>query len=137
MLFRSKRLADELLDRGYRLAGGGTDTHLLVMDFRRSDHTGRQVAEALARAGIIGNFNMVPGDHRKPTVTSGVRLGTPALTSMGMKEPEMETIAGWIDMVCRNIDDLDEVAPRIAAEVAELCSQFPIPAIRGQLRPGS
>ena len=125
-----KRLADELLDRGYRLAGGGTDTHLLVMDFRRSDHTGRQVAEALARAGIIGNFNMVPGDHRKPTVTSGVRLGTPALTSMGMKEPEMETIAGWIDMVCRNIDDLDEVAPRIAAEVAELCSQFPIPGIR-------
>ncbi|MHC4404312.1 MAG: serine hydroxymethyltransferase, partial [Planctomycetota bacterium] len=90
-----KRLSDELLDRGYRLASGGTDNHLLVMDFRKTEYTGKQVAEALAAAGIIGNFNMVPGDHRKPTVTSGVRLGTPALTSMGMKEPEMELIAGW------------------------------------------
>jgi len=125
-----RRLAEELLDRGYQLGSGGTDTHLLIMDFRQSEYTGKQVAEALARAGIIVNFNMVPGDHRKPTVTSGVRLGTPGVTAMGMKEPEMELIAGWIDMVCRNMDDLDEVAPKVAAEVAELCSRFPIPGIR-------
>jgi glycine hydroxymethyltransferase len=126
----AKRLADELLDRGYQLASGGTDTHLLIMDFRQTDYTGKQIAEALARAGIISNFNMVPGDHRKPTVTSGVRMGTPALTSMGMKEPEMEMVAGWIDMVCRNMDDLDEVAPKVAAEIAEFCSRFAIPGIR-------
>ena len=125
-----KRLAGELLDRGYKLSSGGTDTHLLLIDLRESEYTGKQVAEALARSGIIGNFNMVAGDHRKPTVTSGVRLGTPALTSMGFKEAEMDMVAGWIDMVCRNMDDLDNVAPKVAAEVAELCSQFPIPGIR-------
>ncbi len=87
------------------------------------------MAKALAQAGIIGNFNMVPGDPRKPFVTSGVRLGTPALTSMGMKEPEMDLIAGWIDQVCRHLDDLDETAGRIRAEVADLCARFPIPGI--------
>jgi glycine hydroxymethyltransferase len=127
-----RRLAEELLDRGYQLASGGTDNHLLVMDFRRTPHTGRQVAEALAEAGMISNFNMVPGDHRKPAVTSGVRMGTPALTSMGMKEREMELIAAWIDEVCRNLDDVAATAKRVRAEVAELCSQFPIPGIRSE-----
>ena len=75
-----KRLAEKLLEQGYQLVSGGTDNHLLVMDFRDSDYSGKQVAKALAMAGIIGNFNMVPGDPRKPFVTSGVRLGTPALT---------------------------------------------------------
>lgn len=125
-----KRLAEGLLARGYALAAGGTDTHLLVMDFRKSPHTGKEIARALARAGIIGNFNMVPGDPRKPLVTSGVRLGTPALTSLGMKEPEMDRIAGWIDAVCRNMDRLDTVAPRIRSEVADLCQQFAPPGIR-------
>ncbi|OHB84437.1 MAG: serine hydroxymethyltransferase [Planctomycetes bacterium RBG_16_64_12] len=126
-----KRLAEGLLARGYRLASGGTDNHLLVMDFRKSRYTGKQVAEALAAAGIISNFNMVPGDYRKPAVTSGVRMGTPALTSMGMKEPEMELIAGWIDTVCRSLDDPEAATRQVRAEVAELCSQFPIPGIRG------
>ncbi len=125
-----RRLAEELTDRGYDLASGGTDNHLLVMDFRRTPYTGRQVAEALAAAGMICNFNMVPGDHRKPAVTSGVRMGTPALTSMGMREPEMELIAGWIDTVCRNLDDVEPTAKKIRAEVAELCLRFPIPGIR-------
>ncbi|MCR4415276.1 MAG: serine hydroxymethyltransferase [Thermoguttaceae bacterium] len=124
-----RRLADGLLARGYRLASGGTDNHLLIMDFRDAPYTGKQVAKALATAGIICNFNMVPGDPRKPLVTSGVRMGTPALTSMGMKEPEMDLIAGWIDEVCRHIDRLDEVAGRIRAEIAELCARFPIPGI--------
>jgi glycine hydroxymethyltransferase len=125
-----RRLAEGLLARGHALASGGTDTHLLVMDFRKSDYTGKQVSQALARAGIIGNFNMVPGDHRKPFVTSGVRLGTPALTSMGMKEPEMDRVAGWIDTICRNLANLDAVAPKVRAEIAEFCSQFTPPGLR-------
>ena len=105
-------------------------THLLILDFRSAEFTGKDVAQALARAGIIGNFNMVPGDHRKPFVTSGVRLGTPALTSMGMKEPEMEKVAGWIHEVCQNMDDLDATTTRIRAEIAEFCGHFAIPGIR-------
>jgi glycine hydroxymethyltransferase len=128
-----RRLAEGLLAHGYALASGGTDTHLLVMDFRKSDYTGKQVAQALARAGIIGNFNMVPGDHRKPFVTSGVRLGTPALTSMGMKEPEMDRVAGWIDTVCRNLASLDAVAPKVRAEIAECCARFTPPGLREQV----
>jgi len=126
----ARRLAEGLLERGQQLAGGGTDTHLLLLDFRHCPHTGKDVAKALARAGIIGNFNMVPGDPRKPFVTSGVRLGTPALTSMGMKEPEMDRIAGWIDTVCRNMDSLDSVVPKVRQEVADLCLQFAPPGIR-------
>ena len=122
-----KRLAEGLLSRGYELVSGGTDNHLLVMDFRKSNFSGKQVAKALAQAGIIANFNMVPGDPRKPFVTSGVRMGTPALTSMGMKEPEMDRVAGWIDAVCRSLDtDLDETARRVRAEIAEFCARFPI-----------
>lgn len=126
----AKQLAQSLLARGYQLAGGGTDTHLLILDFRAAEFTGKDVAEALARSGIIGNFNMVPGDHRKPFITSGVRLGTPALTSMGMKEAEMEKVAAWIDEVCRNMGNLDQTAPKVRAEIAEFCGQFAIPGIR-------
>jgi len=126
-----KRLAEALLARGYALASGGTDNHLLVMDFRKSESTGKDVAQALAKAGIIGNFNMVPGDHRKPFVTSGVRLGTPGLTSMGMKEPEMDLIAGFIDQVCQNLGNPEATVAKVRAEVADLCSRFPIPGIRG------
>jgi glycine hydroxymethyltransferase len=124
-----RRLAEGLLSRGYRLVSGGTDNHLLVMDFRESFYSGKQVAQALAHAGIICNFNMVPGDPRKPFVTSGVRMGTPAITSMGMKEPEMDFIAGWIDEVCRHLGDPDEAVGRVRGAVADLCAQFPVPGI--------
>jgi len=127
----ARRLAERLLERGYQLVSGGTDNHLIVLDFRDRPFSGKQVAEALAAAGIICNFNMVPGDPRKPFVTSGVRMGTPALTTMGMKEAEMDLIAKWIDEVCRHLDDLDETAGRIRGEIADLCAQFPIPGIRG------
>ena len=126
----AKALADALMARGYKLAGGGTDTHLLIIDFRTEEFSGKDASEALAKAGIISNFNMVPGDHRSPFVTSGVRLGTPSLTSMGMKEPEMEKVAQWIDRVCRNMAKIDDVAPLVRSEIAELCRQFPIPGIR-------
>ena len=125
----AKALAAALLARGYDLAGGGTDTHLLILDFRKKDFTGKDAAQALAKAGIIANFNMVPGDHRSPFVTSGVRLGTPSLTSMSMKEPEMELVAAWIDRVCQNIENIDDTAPTIRGEIAELCKKFVIPGI--------
>jgi glycine hydroxymethyltransferase len=128
----AKALAEGLLRRGYELVSGGTDNHLLVIDFRKADFTGKDAAQALAKAGIIGNFNMVPGDPRKPFVTSGVRLGTPALTSMGMKEPEMDRVAGWIDTVCRNMANLDATAAKVRGEIAELCTHFQIPGITHQ-----
>ena len=123
----AKALAAGLLNRGYMLAGGGTDTHLLIIDFRNEEFSGKDASAALAKAGIIGNFNMVPGDPRSPFVTSGVRLGTPALTSMGMKEPEMDMVAAWIDRVCKNINRIDEEAPKIRNEIAELCAKFNAP----------
>jgi len=125
----AKALASGLLERGYDLAGGGTDTHLLLLDFRKKEFTGKDAAQALAKSGIIANFNMVPGDHRSPFVSSGVRLGTPSLTAMGMKEAEMELVAGWIDRVCQNIASIDAVASTIRGEIAELCKRFEIPGI--------
>ncbi len=125
----AKALANSLLAKGHALAGGGTDTHLLIIDFRKEEFTGKEASAALAKSGIIGNFNMVPGDPRSPFVTSGVRLGTPALTSMGMKESEMELVAGWIDRVCKNIKNIDAEAPKIRMEIAELCAKFRIPGI--------
>jgi len=125
----AKALAAGLLARGYDLAGGGTDTHLLLLDFRKKEFTGKDAAQALAKSGIIANFNMVPGDHRSPFVSSGVRLGTPSLTAMGMKEAEMELVAGWIDRVCQNMANIDAIAATIRGEIAELCKKFVIPGI--------
>jgi len=125
----AKTLADALLSKGYALAGGGTDTHLLILDFRQASFTGKDAAQALAKSGIITNFNMVPGDPRSPFVTSGVRLGTPSLTAMGMKESDMYKVADWIDRVCGNITRIDDEAAVIRAEIAEFCSQFTAPGI--------
>jgi len=126
----AKTLAEALLSKGYALGGGGTDTHLLLLDFRTAEFTGKEAAQALAKSGIICNFNMVPGDHRSPFVTSGVRLGTPSLTAMGMKEADMHKVADWIDRVCRNISRIDDEAPIIRKEIAEFCKQFTIPGVR-------
>ncbi|MDO4587414.1 MAG: serine hydroxymethyltransferase [Planctomycetia bacterium] len=125
----AKALAAALMDRGYELAGGGTDTHLLILDFRKKEFTGKDASKALAKCGIIGNFNMVPGDTRSPFVTSGVRLGTPSLTSMGMKENEMQKVADWIDRVCCHINNIDEIAPTIRQEIADFCRQFKAPGM--------
>ncbi len=126
----AKHLAEKLMERGHRLATGGTDNHIVLIDLRASEHTGKDFAKALAKCGIIGNFNMVPGDQRKPFVTSGVRLGTPSLTGMGMKEKDMERVAAWIDEVYQHIDDIDAVATRIQSEIKEFCDTFKIPGIR-------
>ena len=115
---------------GVQLACGGTDTHMLLLDFRAAEYTGKDASEAMARAGIIANFNMVPGDTRKPTVTSGVRMGTPSLTSMGMVESDMEKVAEWILRVLNSIPNSESVEKQVRAEIAEFCSQFKIPGIR-------
>lgn len=125
----AQALCAELEALGRPIAGGGTETHILLLDFRKEEFTGKDAAQALAKCGIITNFNMVPGDARSPFKTSGVRLGTPSLTSAGMKEPEMKKIAEWIDHVCTNIDNIEEVAPTIRAEIEEFCSGFKFPGI--------
>ena len=125
----AQALCAELQALGRPVAGGGTETHLLLLDFRKEDFTGKDASKALAKCGIIANFNMVPGDQRSPFKTSGVRLGTAALTSAGMKEPEMKKIAAWIDEICKNVADPDAVAPRIRAEIAEFCKGFRFPGV--------
>ena len=129
ILKNSQALGEYLKARGIALVGNGTETHILLLDFRKEEYTGKDVSKALARCGIIGNFNMVPGDTRSPFVTSGVRLGTPSLTSMGMKEKDMEKVADWISRVCKNIGNLDDVAETIRHEIADFCRSFKIPGV--------
>lgn len=121
-------LADELMARGWRLVSGGTDNHLLLMDLRSRDAnlTGHVAAEWLASAGIISNKNVIPFDPRKPVETSGIRLGTPALTTRGMGVGEMKTVADWIDTVLSSRGSAD-VVKDIHGKVLDLCRHFPIP----------
>jgi glycine hydroxymethyltransferase len=122
----AKTLAEALLSKGYTLVTGGTSTHLLLLDLTNKNVTGKQAEEALGKAGITVNKNTIPHDPRKPFDPSGVRLGTPALTSRGMGEVEMITIADMIDRAISNMGD-DTVLDSIHHEVKELCSHFPLP----------
>ncbi len=105
IVVNAKALADELMAKGFRLITGGTDNHLILMDVTNKNVTGKVAAKALDRAGIVGNYNAIPNDPRKPFDPSGLRLGTPAVTSRGMKVPEMKRLAGWIDQVVSNPAD--------------------------------
>jgi glycine hydroxymethyltransferase len=125
----ARALAGELADRGYNLVSGGTDTHLMLLDFTGSELTGKVAEETLERAGITVNKNAVPFDARSPFVTSGVRIGTPATTTRGLKESEMRQVAEWIDRALQNIDN-DQILATIRGEVRELCQQFPLYAHR-------
>ena len=126
----AKALGTALKERGYTLVSGGTDTHLLLVDLRPQDITGKDAEEALGRAGLHVNKNTVPGDPRSPFVTSGIRLGSSALTSRGMMEEEMAQIAGLIDDVLRSADS--EMVERVAAQVWELTVAFPLyPSLAG------
>ncbi|RWE25151.1 MULTISPECIES: serine hydroxymethyltransferase [unclassified Mesorhizobium] len=124
----AKALAQALLARGYELVTGGTDNHMLILDVRNRPLSGKAYADRLAGAGIITNFNMVPGDRRHPALTSGIRIGTPAVTSMGMRETEMVQIADFIHSVCRQPDD-QEVHASVRREVADFCTAFDVPGI--------
>ena len=121
----SRALAEGLIKHELDLVTGGSDNHLVLLDLSRSEVTGKQAEEALDRAGITVNKNTVPNEKRSPFVTSGVRLGTPALTTRGMKEAEMQQIATWIAQVVRAPDD-EGLLSQIRSKVEDLCRKFPI-----------
>ncbi|HEU4620540.1 MAG TPA: serine hydroxymethyltransferase [Gammaproteobacteria bacterium] len=125
----AKALAEALAERGFRLISGGTDNHLILIDVTPRGINGKPAAQALHRAGIECNYNTVPFDPRKPFDPSGIRIGTPSVTSRGMKEAQMPQIAAWIDRAVAAADD-DAALAKIKAEVAELCRDYPAPGIR-------
>ena len=122
-------LAKSLAERGFRIVSGGTDNHLMLVDLRPKGVSGKDLATALDRADITVNMNLIPFDPAKPTVTSGVRVGTPAVTTRGLKEPEMVKIADFITRVAENIND-DAVIAQVKAEVNELTTHFPMPQLK-------
>jgi len=124
----AKTLADELNRRDFKLVSGGTDNHLILVDLTSRGVIGKKASRALDRAGIICNYNTVPYDPRKPFSPSGIRIGTPAVTSRGMGEAEMRQIGAWIDEVIKHVDD-EPALDRIAAAVNELCRGFPAPGL--------
>ena len=126
-------LARGLMERGFELVSGGTDNHLVLVDLRARGITGKVAEESLQRARITVNKNAVPNDPQKPWVTSGIRLGTPALTTRGFGLAEMRLIAGWIARVLDRPDDL-EAGRAVAGEVGELADRFPLFAWEPVLR---
>jgi len=120
-----RALARTLSDKGHKIVSGGTDTHLFLLSLVDRDITGKAAQLALERAGITANKNMVPFDPRKPMVTSGLRLGTPAVTTRGMKEAEMELVAGFVERVLENPKDV-ETLDEIRGEVEGMCREFPL-----------
>ncbi|MGH7325458.1 MAG: serine hydroxymethyltransferase [Candidatus Rokuibacteriota bacterium] len=121
----ARALAEALLARGYRLVSGGTDTHLLLVDLTARNVTGKDAQEALDRAWITVNKNTIPFETKSPMVTSGIRLGTPAVTTRGMREPEMPRIAELIDRVLSNLGS-SAVEAAVRGEVQELTGRFPL-----------
>lgn len=127
VIANAKVLADELARAGFKIVSGATDTHLMLVDVWSKGVGGKAAEHALDAAGITVNKNMIPYDTRKPADPSGIRVGTPALTTRGMKEGEMRAIARWMTAVLANPADAD-TAGRIRGEVRALCQQFPAPA---------
>jgi glycine hydroxymethyltransferase len=125
----ARTLGAALAERGFGVVTGGTDNHLLLIDVTSRGVTGKQLAQALDRAGIVLNYNAVPFDPRKPFDPSGVRIGTPSVTSRGMGKDVMLRIAGWMDRVTAKPGDETELA-KIAGEVKDVCSKYPAPGIR-------
>ncbi len=122
----AQALAEAVLARGFTLVSGGTDNHLFVIDFSERNITGKKAQDALDRAGITTSKSTVPGEKRSPWITSGLRIGTPAVTTRGMREPEMREIGGWIADVLERPED-EALAARILGRVAELGRHFPLP----------
>jgi glycine hydroxymethyltransferase len=124
----AKALAAELRERGFDLVSGGTDNHLILIDLTGKNVIGKKYASALDRANIVGNYNTIPFDPRKPFSPSGLRIGTPSVTTRGMKEDEMRQIARWMDEVIEHVKD-GAALDRIGAEVAEFCRGYPAPGL--------
>jgi glycine hydroxymethyltransferase len=127
IVHNAKALAEALVARGYDLVSGGTDNHLILMDLTKQGVPGKVAAKALDKAGLELNYNSVPYDTRKPFDPSGIRLGTPSVTSRGMGPAEMKLIADWMDRVIRQ--PTDENAEKVFAEVREVTARFPAPGL--------
>lgn len=124
----AKVMGEELIMHGFKIISDGTDNHLLLIDMNSKNTTGKIAEQALEDAGISCNKNMIPDDPRTPFDPSGIRIGTPAVTTRGMKEEEMKIIAKWMNDIIENPDD-EELKARIKQEVHELCQKFPVPGI--------
>lgn len=127
----AKKLAEEMQKRGYRIVSGGTDTHLFLVDLTPKDIPGKTAEKALERCGITVNKNTIPNEKRSPFIASGIRIGTPAVTTRGMKEKEMEEIAELIDLVLTNVLDeegnvREDVREYVRERVLDLCRRFPL-----------
>ena len=122
----AKRLAEKLMGYGFDLVSGGTDNHLILIDLRNKGLAGKPLAKALDRAHIVMNYNSVPGDTAGPFNPSGLRMGTPAITTRGMMEEQMDLIAGWTNTICNNLEN-EDVISKCGQEVKDLCTQFPLP----------
>jgi glycine hydroxymethyltransferase len=131
IIANARALAVALAERGYRIVSGGTDNHLFLLSLVGRELTGKAAQHALEEAGITANKNMVPFDPRKPAVTSGVRIGTPAITTRGMREAEMRQIGAWIARVLEHAGDPSTLAA-VREEVRALCARFPLYVVRGQ-----
>jgi glycine hydroxymethyltransferase len=126
----AQALATALIARGFHVISGGTDNHLMLIDLRNKGVTGKAAQNTLDRAGITLNKNSVPNDDKSPLITSGIRIGTPAMTTRGMGVSEMEQVAIWLDEVIAHIDD-ETTVRRVAEEVRSLCARFPVPGTDG------
>ncbi len=122
----AKKIASELANHGFELVSGGTDNHLMLVDLTPLDITGKDAEAKLGEAGIILNKNTIPFETRSPFITSGIRIGTPAATTRGMKEKEMAAIARAISDILRNMNDAEKLK-HVQKNILELCKQFPIP----------
>ena len=121
----AKALAAAMMKRGFNIISGGTDNHLMLVDLRNKNKTGKEIQEALDLAGITVNKNAVPWDDKSPLITSGIRIGTPALTTRGMTEADMEIVAGLIDRVVSNVGNKMEYE-RVRQDIQRLCTSFPL-----------
>jgi glycine hydroxymethyltransferase len=128
VISNAKKLGEELMAKGFKLISDGTDTHLLLADLTNKGVPGKQAQTVLDEVGITLNKNTIPGDPRSPMDPSGIRFGTPAITTRGMDEAEMILIAKWIDQVISNIEDT-ELHKQVKKEVKEMCLKFPVPGI--------
>lgn len=125
ILKNCKKLCSEMIKRGYRIVSGGTENHLFVIDLRNKGLTGIEAQVLLEKVGIITNKNLLPFDPRSPKITSGIRVGTPSVTSRGMKEKEMETVAGWIDETLKHKDN-KELLKDISKQIRRFSLGYPI-----------
>ena len=121
----AKAMSQALLSKDYNLISGGTDTHVVLIDLTNKGVSGKAAEKTLEKAGITVNKNMVPFDKRSPFITSGIRIGSPAITTRGMGEDEMAQIINYIDKIISNIED-ESIIEKVKTEVQTLCSSFPL-----------